>query len=127
MTLRDKLKPPPLPPLPKPRERQRRLVQEMAIGDPTITVEQYELLSAVNDATIRRFVATFPRPGRNWGDPDVTAMRIMFGAALEQAVTRVLGSVTAVTIGDIPRENSVGPFPDDEPTAPLGRHQKPHG
>lgn len=133
MTLRDKLKPkaspPPIPPLPVARPpRPRREVAELAIGNPTITVEQYALLSAVNDAVIRRFVSTFPRPGKQWADPDVTAMRIMFGAALEQAVTRVLASVTAVTLpADIPRDNSVGPFPDDEITQPMGRHQKPHG
>jgi hypothetical protein len=118
-------KPPPLPPL---KERLRKPVRELAIGSPTISVELYMHIASVNDAAIRRFVTTFPRPGKQWGDPDVTAMRIMFGAALEAAVTKALESVTAVTLpADIPRDNSVGPFPDDETTVPMGRHQKPHG
>jgi hypothetical protein len=58
-------------------------------------------------------------------------MRIMLGAALEQAATRALETVTSVTIPplpkDIPRDTSIGPWPEDEPTAPMRRDQKPHG
>jgi hypothetical protein len=121
-------RPPPLPPL---KERLRKPVQELSIGSPVISVELYAKLAEVNDHVIRRFVATFPRPGRMWGDPDVNAMRIMLGAALEQAATRALETVTSVTIPplpkDIPRDTSIGPWPEDEPTAPMRRDQKPHG
>lgn len=128
MTLRDKLKPPPIPPLPPARPpRPRREVAELAIGTPTISVELYGKLAAVNDLVIRRFVTTFPRPGKQWGDADVSAMRIMMASALEAAADAALKSVTAVTIPDIPRDNSVGPFPDDEPTVKMTRNQKPHG
>jgi len=120
-------KPPPLPPA-----RARKPVQELAIGSPTISVELYAKLADVNDHVIRRFVATFPRPGKMWGDPDVSAMRIMFGAALEAAATRALETVTAVTIpplpADIPRDTSIGPWPpDEETTKPMPKRAKPHG
>lgn len=128
MTLRERLKPPPLPPLPAAKPpRPRREVQELAIGSPTISVELYGKLAGINNHVIRRFVTTFPRPGRQWGGPDVDAMRIMMASALEAAADAALKSVTAVTIPDIPRDTSMAPFPDDEITAPMGRHQKPHG
>jgi hypothetical protein len=103
-----------------------------ALGSPTISVALYASLSAVNDHVIRRFVATFPRPGKNWADPDVTAMRVMFGAALETAVVAALQSVQAPIDpplpADIPRDASVGPWPaDEETTKPMPKRAKPHG
>lgn len=112
-------KPPPLPP--------QRI--KTALGSPVISVALYASLSAVNDHVIRRFVATFPRPGKPWGDPDVSAMRIMFGAALETAVTAALESPgTPPLPADIPRDASVGPWPsDEETTKPMPKRAKPHG
>lgn len=103
---------------------------KLAIGAPTITVALYASLSAVNDHVIRRFVATFPRPGKAWGDPDVTAMRVMFGAALETAVLAALESVRTrpPLPADIPIDSSIGPWPaDEETTKPTPKRAKPHG
>lgn len=109
-----------LPPLPRPGlERARRLVRELVVGQPTISVELYSVINEVGNKLIRNFTATFPRPGKNWGDPDVTAMRVMVAAALETAVTRALESVTAVKVP------TSEPYPEDEITQPMDR--PPHG
>lgn len=109
-------KPPPIP-------------RKLSLGSPTVSVALYASVSAISDHTIRRFVATFPRPGKAWGDPDVTAMRVMFAAALETAVIAALESVQAPPPpADIPRDNSVGPWPTDEDTTePMPKRAKPHG
>lgn len=115
-------KPPPIPPG----------TRKLSLGSPVISVALYASLSAVNDHVIRRFVATFPRPGKAWGDPDVVAMKVMFGAALETAVVAALESVKAPTAAplpkDIPIDSSIGPWPaDEETTKPLPKRAKPHG
>lgn len=108
---------------------------KLSLGSPAVSVALYASVSAISDHTIRRFVATFPRPGKPWGDPDVTAMRVMFAAALETAVLAALESVQSVQSvqapqlpPDIPRDSSIGPWPTDEDTTePMPKRAKPHG
>jgi hypothetical protein len=87
-------------------------------------------LAVINTETIRHFVSTFRRGvDRNgkplfWTDPDVTAMLVMFGNALERAsnLTREHLSIAkqrsaAMALPpDLPRTSSVNPGYLDEVT-----------
>lgn len=118
-------KPPPLPPRP------RAYVQELPIGgSPLLSPDTNARLAAVNNGTVREIQQTFPPPRGKalWGAPDVTALHIMIGAALERAAKygkleayEELRQRAARNVMDIPRDTSIGPWPDDEITKPMRR------
>lgn len=124
-----------IPPIPPRQPRVRAMAQELKIGGvPLVGMELGAKLAAVSDSLVREFVATFPRPGRMWGDPDVTAMRVMMYSAIERACRYgILDALQAKAEAlkppplpplprDIPRSTSIEPlYGDDEPTLPMRR------